>query len=332
MLPPNSATRLFGAAAVLLVFTAFSPWSIGTADAATPTWIKLNPANSPSTRYAFAMAYDPVSQKVVLFGGTTPTSYLNDTWTFDGTTWTQASTLVAPPARSATMLAYDAPSQKLVLFGGFDGSLLGDTWLWDGATSTWTQANPTTSPAPRSGVSLFTDPKNQHADVFSGFDGKVWPGDVWQWNGTDWAQLQPPVNPEGRAQGIVGYDLATRSVVVTGGINGGFLRTDNTWTWNGNNWRQQFPATQRPYVFYTAGAYDPLLQEVVSYGGDEVNGVVHTTWGWTGTDWVQLQTKNSPPTRDQMGIAYDPVTRQLIMFGGLGLQNVLNDTWKLVQH
>ena len=38
------------------------------------------------------MAYDPVSKKVVLFGGAGQTVDLNDTWTFDGTNWTQQVT------------------------------------------------------------------------------------------------------------------------------------------------------------------------------------------------------------------------------------------------
>ena len=52
--------------------------------------MQLNPATSPSPRAVSAMAYDPVSKKVVMFGGFNDTTYLNDTWTWDGTTWTQA--------------------------------------------------------------------------------------------------------------------------------------------------------------------------------------------------------------------------------------------------
>ncbi len=54
-----------------------------------PNWQQLTPAQSPPERYYPAMAYDPASGKVVLFGGFGGTSYLGDTWTFDGTTWTQ---------------------------------------------------------------------------------------------------------------------------------------------------------------------------------------------------------------------------------------------------
>jgi hypothetical protein len=38
------------------------------------------------------MTYDPVSGKIIAFGGTDGTSYFDDTWSFDGTSWAQIST------------------------------------------------------------------------------------------------------------------------------------------------------------------------------------------------------------------------------------------------
>ena len=93
------------------------------------------------------MTYDPASGKVIMFGGDSGTTYLNDTWSFDGTTWTQIAIQSAPPARAAAQIAYDSVTQKVVLFGGFNGTFyLGDTWLWDGSTLQWTQATPQASP------------------------------------------------------------------------------------------------------------------------------------------------------------------------------------------
>ena len=47
-------------------------------------------------RYIPAMAFDPATNQLVLFGGysTNGGSYLNDTWTWTGTAWAQQS----PPA------------------------------------------------------------------------------------------------------------------------------------------------------------------------------------------------------------------------------------------
>ena len=70
------------------------------------------------------MTYDPASGKVIMFGGDNGTTYLNDTWSFDGTTWTQIATQSAPPARTAAQMTYDSVTQKVVLFGGIQRNLL----------------------------------------------------------------------------------------------------------------------------------------------------------------------------------------------------------------
>src|ERR1700682_611841 len=135
------------AATVALALAAASPTFAPAAETQSVTWKKLSPTKSPSAREGSAMAYDPVGKKTVIFGGSTASSYLNETWTFDGTTWARQKTPVAPPARVEASMAFDRVTRKLVLFGGFDGAhYLGDTWLWDGATSKWTQAHPKSSP------------------------------------------------------------------------------------------------------------------------------------------------------------------------------------------
>jgi uncharacterized SAM-binding protein YcdF (DUF218 family) len=116
------------------------------------TWEMLSPATAPPARAYAAMAYDPVSNKVVLFGGMGASANLNDTWAFDGTTWTQLTTTGAPPVRNGATMAFDLPTRKLVLFGGFDtNKYLRDTWIFDGASSTWTEAQ-MASPPPKAGL------------------------------------------------------------------------------------------------------------------------------------------------------------------------------------
>ncbi len=98
-------------------------------------WTKLSPAASPTARAACAAAYDPVRGKIVLFGGYDASTYLSETWTFNGSTWTKENPSTSPPPRAASVMAYDGPTQQIVMFGGFDGvNRLGDTWIWDGAT------------------------------------------------------------------------------------------------------------------------------------------------------------------------------------------------------
>jgi hypothetical protein len=294
------------------------------------TWNQISTAKSPTARTGCAMTYDPVSQKIVMFGGLGANSNLNDTWTFDGTNWTKVNTAVAPPVRNGATMAYDKTTQKLILFGGFDTSTyLQDTWLWDGATSTWSQAVLTKSPPRATGAMLFTDPKTGRAMMFGGYNANnVIPvySNTWQWNGTLWKKLNPSVVPYPRAWGTATLDAVRHNIVLTGGT-GDTIRADNTWTWDGVNWTMQSPATQVEAFIEGASAFDPASRTAIVFGG------VAETWSWTGTNWVQIVPNASPSARSGMGMAYDPVSKQTIIFGGqLATGSLTNETWQLVPH
>jgi hypothetical protein len=85
------------------------------------------------------MEYDPVRQRIVLFGGLASgtEAYLGDTWEWDGSAWTDKTPAVSPAARGFDSLAYDPQRRRIVLYGGAGIGILGDQWEWDG--SAWTQ-------------------------------------------------------------------------------------------------------------------------------------------------------------------------------------------------
>ncbi len=276
------------------------------------------------------MAFDPVSQKVVMFGGLGATSNLNDTWTFDGTNWTQVNTTTAPPVRNGATMAFDRVTKKLVLFGGYDGTgYLQDTWIFDGATSTWTQAQMTKNPPRATGAMLFTDPRTGRAMMFGGYNAQnIVPvySNTWQWSGSLWKKLSPSVVPYPRAWGTATLDANGKNIVLTGGT-GDTIRSDNTWTWDGTNWTMQAPTTQVPAYVGAASAWDPAAKGAVLFG------VFADTWEWMGNNWVQIVPTNSPSARSAMGMAYNPITNQTIIFGGaLSAGSLVNETWQLLPH
>src|ERR1044071_6870281 len=291
-------------------------------------WIQLSPTNSPPARSYLAMTYDPVSGKIIAFGGFDGAGYLNDTWSFDGTSWVQVDTHSA--ARAAAQMTYDSLTQKVVLFGGFDGTnYLGDTWLWDGSTLEWVQATPNHHPPAVTGPMLFPDP-NGSADLFGGFDGQFYQLTMWQWNGSDWTQLFPATVPFARASAAVATNTSTGQVVMFGGLAD--VNPNNTWTYDGTTWTQQSPAVQPPLVRAASAAFDPGLQRVLLFGGRSGGIDQNTTWLWdqVGTTWIQLSPVQSPPAREGADMTYDAALNRVILFGGQDNNGIFNDTWELV--
>lgn len=96
---------------------------------------------SPPARDHHAMAYYPVSNRVLLYGGFNQLNSINfnvlgDTWNglcgsnFPG--WTQANPTPTPGPRWQHAMATGPGGYTVVLFGGFDQNtqLLNDTWTW----------------------------------------------------------------------------------------------------------------------------------------------------------------------------------------------------------
>jgi hypothetical protein len=133
-------------------------------------WTKQSPADSPPARFEASMAYDPVRQRGVLFGGESPAcspNYCRDTWTWNGSTWNEQAPATSPPARHRAAMAYDPAGRQVVLFGGKDrNSVFRDTWAWDG--SDWNEESPVTSPPARYGGGLAFD-ANGNGLLFGGY-------------------------------------------------------------------------------------------------------------------------------------------------------------------
>ncbi len=144
----------------------------------------LVPATTPPSgheNHPSAIAYDATRKVTVFFGhvGTTPT-----TWTFDGAAWKQVAT--SGSSSEYFTIAPDPAHGDVVLFGE-----LGDTWTWDGTK--WTPQNPAHAPSARRGAAMTYDPLLHAVMLFGGTTGTAAgardQGDLWSWNGTDWAQL-----------------------------------------------------------------------------------------------------------------------------------------------
>ncbi|MGE0142111.1 MAG: hypothetical protein AB7T19_02380 [Planctomycetota bacterium] len=99
-------------------------------------WTRLSPSNSPPARRSAALGFDPVSGKMILFGGysNASLSWFSDTWEWDGSNWTQHFPSVTPRAREWADLVVDSALGELVLTGGGDWFAHGvvDQFVWRG--------------------------------------------------------------------------------------------------------------------------------------------------------------------------------------------------------
>ncbi|MCI0587697.1 MAG: kelch repeat-containing protein [Planctomycetes bacterium] len=111
-------------------------------------WIQILPSTSPAPRSSGAIAYDPWTERVVLFAGSFGWPIgLNDTWEYDGTNWYPVGTVgPVPPPQYLHRMVGDPVRGGILVYGAFGNgwSPLNDTWRYHRASLV---ANPPDPPA-----------------------------------------------------------------------------------------------------------------------------------------------------------------------------------------
>ena len=292
--------------------------------AAPGVWTQQPGSESPGARYYALMANDG-SGHIVLFGGSSHSHILNDTWLWDGKMWKQQSPNHHPPARSNGAMASDAAGHIVLFSGASSGGELQDTWTWDGRD--WTLQSPATSPPGRESAAMSNDGAG-NVILFGGTDGAGGAlNDTWVWNATtrNWTQQLAPNSPTGRYSASLADDGA-HHVVLFGGTNQNSRTLNETWTWEGGNWKQQFLANS-PGARESASMANDGTGRVVLFGGYPGFGAtdLNDTWIWDGSSWTQERPANSPQARVMAALAIQEPGR-LILFGGMG-EAAFVDTW-----
>jgi hypothetical protein len=237
------------------------------------TWTELSPAQSPPARKDASMAFDPSmgsSGELLLFGGISGSTYLDDMWAWNGTTWTSIAA-TGPVARANASMAYDPDTSQMLLFGGENSAgALGDTWTWNG--SSWSPLSPSPNPGTLESASLAYDTSSSQLVLFGGYDGSSDEANTWEWTGTAWDELSPTSSPPATDGSPMVYDPDVSSAVLFE------ASTATTWTWDGTDWAQVTPTTSPSARTDTSMAYDSGTAQIVLFGGD-VGGAGNTdTW------------------------------------------------------
>jgi Kelch motif len=218
-------------------------------------WAHPTPKTIPTFHQFGTLAYDPNLKKTVLFGGYDNGSYLDQTWTWDGTTWTRQKKNPAP-GRTLAAMWYDPTLKKIVIYGGI-GRLTStdritrydDMWTFDGTG--WNQLKPASgTPGMRYGAQVTVDPRTSHLLLFGGIrvdavpavppstvpgQVQVYVDDMWDWDGSAWKQVQPTSVPPARENGRIAYDPTRDEIVLFGGYAGTFF--SDVWIYNPTVWQ-----------------------------------------------------------------------------------------------
>jgi len=267
-------------------------WQLALAGA--PRWDPLAPlGDPPSKRIGQSAIYDPVRDRVLVFGGLDSAgSVLADVWALslaDPPIWSNLQPPgTAPSARRYHSAIYDPVRDRMLIFGGSNQSgsvFFRDVWsLWLSPTPRWEQILPAgTRPDSRYSHSAIYDPVRDRMIVFSG--GGFATNDVWALSLGDtpsWTLLDPSGTLPLERQG------------------------------------------------HTA-LYDPVADRMIVFGGDALTQKLNDVWQLALTNlpaWALVSLPgDSPSQRVYHSAVYDSASRRMVVFGGY--PNVNDPTWAL---
>ncbi len=322
-----------------------------------PSWTLLATIGTrPAPRSAAGMVYDPVSDRLWLFGGSDANATtLNDVWSLplgvEPLAWAQVSPSGAPPAARAYMSAtLDSLNDRLLIFGGAQtvdnegppSGMLSDVWSLNlSGSPAWTALAPTgAAPSARAAAQMTWDGESQRLVVFGGFDGSAMLNDLHQMSlsgSPAWSTLSATgTPPEGRAVAPAIWDPLAGRMVVYGGIGDGDAMFTDLWalTLDGSpTWSELAPSGGPPSLRnMPVGVFDSQSNRLVIYGCRDTSGsaVSDLAWGVNlggSPAWTQVGGGGTPGRQDAAGI-FDPVRNRLISFGGQWYPSAyFNDVW-----
>jgi hypothetical protein len=207
-----------------------------------PAWSPLPTA--PVARYQHLAGYDPMSNRMIVFGGMTSSGLSNDVWVLTDANgigspaWQQLHPAgTPPPPRSLMAGGYDPVSNRLIVQDS-------DVWVLTyanglGGTPRWTKLSPFgTPPPPRFHHGASYDPESNRLIVFGGsHSSSLFNNDTWVLTGANGTEGTPQwiaplplrdARPGPRRGHVLQYAPGGRLIVAMG--DGPTGKLDDAWT------------------------------------------------------------------------------------------------------
>ena len=305
-------------------------------------WKKLSDSDeagtTPPARALGSAIYDPLGNRVIVFGGRTGSTYLNDLWAFDLDTlsWVELVAQGTPPTRRRGHNAiYDPMGHRMVSWAGQgsgSGAFFDDVWALDLDSNQWQDVSPVASPPGRYGSTSVFDPVGNRLVSFGGFSDQGRFDDVQAFDleSQTWQNLAPEVGPVKRCLLSSAIDLAARKMIIFGGQSTEQSRRNDLWVFDfaTNSWTEA-PADAPPSGrFFTTSFVDSGGSFIV-FGGSTAAGNSNETWRYDfgGGQWTRLEIPDPPSPRSGMAATLIGEDK-LIIFSGSGAGS-LEDVWEL---
>jgi len=331
-------TRLCLLVFFFIILTAFSETKSQTIEA---TWNEITITSAkPLPRGGASAIYDPIGDRVILFGGWSGVSYdsLNDTWEFNLTssTWSEITTTGAlPPERVAHVAVYDSLLHRMIIFAGSNWwqTWYNDVWALDLTSHKWEELQTSsTKPENRFSHCGIYYPKNNSVIIFGGCCGNIYnnwlSNEVWELNlnSLQWTLKntfgESPF-PRDCVTSVV--DIVNSDMIIFGGGGCSDIRALNLNTYY---WRKlkDFGSNRWDHE----SVFDPLKRQMIAvagWGGPNFCDVFDVETN----SWLDVVTTSTiPPDRSVPAVIYDLTNQRVIMFGGgIDLWTSLDDTWEL---
>lgn len=309
-------------------------------DPVTPSFSeKTPPLDAPTARYGAAMAFNPLTGKTCMFGGTDTFSgqLFGDYWEWDGKTWTQIKMDVLPPARNQAAMAFDPARKSMILFGGYGNTstAFDDTWELT-STGKWAPLNPAQRPEGRMAAGMVTDTTRNKILLFGGSvipDLSAGPiliypdtnrNEVWEWDGATvtWTNRTPPdtTNVAHRQQNpALAYDGARQKLFLYEGINyGGSTSSFFEWDPVSGGWAMRDTGDVFDYGYNLYAVYDSVRRrEIVVSGAMSTKGM-QEVWELdpAAPTWYVRELSSAPGARYGANMVFDSVRGVVVFFGG----------------
>ncbi len=320
--------------------------------AGTPTWNQITPLGAPPARRdAMTAVYDPIGDRMLVFGGWDGRAYRNDVWSLElsGETprWTQIlPTGTLPSTRRNHSAAFDASRNRMIVFGGMHS----DYPNFDFPTETWElrlegapvwEMIPVSDPPPgRDGARAVYDPIGDAFVLFGGANVSGHLDDTWflSFSGSPtWSVLgspRPLVLPSARRDHTTILDPEQDRLVVFGGWDG--AAENDLWTLSLSDpptWSEVHAAGDRPPARSAHTAlYDSRHREMVIFGGYDGT-FRNDVWALAlagALAWRQIVPAGPGPSgRSAMTAVFDAPRDRLVVFGGYDGTEYSAEVWTL---